>query len=173
MAADILSQHSFFLAHPEMFKALIMTGSTLNIKSAYLDGDRDNYSRIRKIPLYSKMAWGTRSAYCNGPNNGCFDKDSLIIINESNIESGKNYRIAISWLSSGYYVQRTNLLPQDMDLFVYQDNVLLASSISPTNPFELVDFTTKNSHDLKVIIKRVRNSKTDNVFLGYNFLQVN
>ncbi len=56
MAGDVLSQHPFFKLHPEMFKALMMTGSTAYVHDSFFHGDKDNYSRIRKIPLYSKMA---------------------------------------------------------------------------------------------------------------------
>lgn len=65
------------------------------------------------------------------------------------------------------------MLPQDLDLFVFQDGALIASSEDAKNPFELVDFTTTSSSDLTIVIKRVRNAKADNVILGYNFLKVN
>ena len=173
MAADILSQHPFFKWHPEMFKALMMTGSTQYIANSFYQGDKDNYSRIRNIPFYSKMAWNTRSSYWNGDNSSFFDSDSTISFKESNIQKGKTYRIAIAWLSLGSYVLTNQLLPQDLDLFIYQDGNLIASSESATNPFELVDFTTTSSSDLTVVIKRVRNAFADNVVLGYNFLQTN
>lgn len=173
MAGDILSQHPFFKLHPETFKALMMTGSTEFIYDSFFYGDKDNYSKIRKIPLYSKMAWNTRSAYWNGGNSNFFDSDSCITFKESGIISGKNYRICISWLSLGNYVAKYRLLPQDLDLFVYQDGTLIASSEASENPFELVDFTTTSSADLTIVIKRVRNAKSDNVILGYSFLKVN
>lgn len=47
MAADVLSQHSFFKTHPEMFKALMMTGSTVPVADAN-SKDLDNYIRIKK-----------------------------------------------------------------------------------------------------------------------------
>lgn len=172
MAADVLSQHSFFKAHPELFKALMMTGSTLGVENSYFR-DRDNYARIKKIPLYNKMGWSTRSRYWNGRNTSFFDSDSTIVFYEQNIVAGKKYRLAISWLSWGEYVKSYNKLPQNIDLYVYQNDVLVSSSTSSTNPFELVEFTASNSNDLKIVIKRVGNSGTDNVLMGYNFLVTN
>lgn len=169
MAADVLSQHSFFKEHPELFKALMLTGSTVAANNAS-SKDRDNYVRIKKIPQYFKMGWNTRSAFWSGSNSSFFGVDSTILITESNIKANRNYRIAISWLSDPNYVQDFNLLPQDLDLFVYQNGVLLASSTSATNPFELVDFTTTSTSDLEIVIKRVRNANADDVILGYNFL---
>lgn len=63
-------------------------------------------------------------------------------------------------------------LPQDLDLFIYQDGILLAESTFPESPFELVDFTAINSSNLRIVIKRSRNSGSDKVILGYNFLHV-
>ena len=172
MAADVLSQHPFFKTHPEMFKALMMTGSTVQITGASTR-DRDNYSRIKRIPQYSNMGWDTRSAYWNGSNSSFFGTDSTISFVETEIVSGAHYRIAISWLSSGGYVRSNKMLPQDMDLFIYQNGQLIDSSESPDNPFELVDFTTSSSNDLTIVIKRKRNAGTDQIALGYNLAKIN
>lgn len=169
MAADVLSQHSFFKMQPALFKALMLTGSTVRVANANMR-DMDNSIYIKKIPQYLKMGWSTRSAYWNGSNDAFFAQDSTISFVESGIVSGSHYRIAISWLSSGFYVLANNLLPQDMDLFVFQNGNLIAQSNSATNPFELVDFTSYSSSDLTIVIKRVRNSNSDNIILGYNFL---
>lgn len=171
MAADILSQHDFFKWHPEVFKALILTGSTMNVVGA-ASHDSDNDTLIKKLPLYSKMAWGTRSAYWNGGNSDFFDSDSSITFVEQEIQANKRYRIAISWLSAPEYVGNNKMLPQDIDLYIYQNGVLIASSESAYNPFEIVDFVTNSNADLLVKIKRVRNAQYDGVFLGYNFLEV-
>lgn len=116
------------------------------------------------------MGWNTRSAYWNGNNSDFFESDSSINFTESGIVQGGRYRIAISWLSYGDYVGLNKLLPQDMDLYIYQNGSLIASSISSINPFELVDFTAPTSGNLTIRIKRYRNSQSDNVLLGYNFL---
>lgn len=169
MAADVLSQHPFFKTHPEMFKALMLTGSTVSVADAN-SRDMDNYVRIKKIPQYFNMGWNTRSAYWNGSNSDFFDTDSTIVFAETGIVQGKRYRIAISWLSSGDYVFQNKLLPQDLDLYIYQYGSPIDSSTSATNPFELVDFVAPKSGGISVWIKRKRNSQSDNIVLGYNFL---
>lgn len=172
MAADVLSQHSFFKTHPEMFKALMMTGSTVDVRDSLMR-DTDNYLRIKKIPQYFRMGWNTRSAYWNGTNSDFFSQDSTISFTESGVVAGKRYRIAIAWLSDGDYVLGTGLLPQDMNLYVYQNGNVIAQSVSTTNPFELVDFTAQSSADFTVVIKRARNAGSDNILLGYNYLIFN
>lgn len=172
MAADVLSQHSFFKVHPEMFKALMLTGSTVQVTNAN-SKDLDNYLRIKNIPQYYRMGWNTRSAYWNGGNSDFFESDSTIMFTETGIVAQKRYRIAISWLSLGDYIWAYNILPQDLDLFIYQNGSIVASSTSAGNPFELVDFTAPSSGSISVCIKRVRNSGTGDVKLGYNFLQIN
>jgi hypothetical protein len=148
-----------------------MTGSTVPVENSTLF-DMDNYIRIKNIPQYYKMGWNTRSAYWNGNNSDFFGVDSSIVFSESGIVQGRRYRIAVSWLSSGNYVFQNRMLPQDIDLFVYQSGNLVKSSTSSTNPFELVDFVAPASGSITVRIKRVRNSQSDRVLLGYNFLNL-
>lgn len=165
--ADILQQHPFFKGHPEMTKALLITGSTKTIVGA-LNFDQDNNSQAAKgIPLYRDMGWNTRSRYWNGPNSSSFVNDS-ITFTESNIVSGKRYRIAISWLNPSGYTSQHNKPSQDIDLYVKQNGSIIASSTSAKNPFEAVDFTTSSANDLTIIIKRFANSGTGKVALGYN-----
>ena len=55
-----------------------------------------------------------------------------------------------------------------IDLYVYQGSTVpLASSLSGYNPFEVVDFTTQSSADLRFEIKRYANSHSDDVVLGF------
>lgn len=165
--ADILQQHPFFKHHPEMAKALMITASTKPIGNAS-SYDQDNSSKAAKgIPLYKNMGWNTRSRYWRGANSCCFTGDS-IVFTESNIVKNKRYRIAISWIVPGSYVYSNKKISQDIDLYVIQDGAVIASSLSAKNPFEVVDFTTSSSSNLKIRIKRYANSGSGNVVLGYN-----
>lgn len=165
--ADILQQHPFFKGHPEMAKALLITGSTKSIPNAS-SFDQDNNSKAAKwIPLYRDMGWNTRSRYWNGPNSGSFVNDS-ITFTESNIVSGKRYRIAISWLTPGAYISTNKKISQDIDLYIKQNGNIIAHSASARNPFEVVDFVATSSSDLTIIIERYANSGTGKVALGYN-----
>lgn len=164
--ADVLHQHPFFRRHPEMVKALLITGSTVPVSGYSQDSDNGTLA-ARGLPVYSSLAWNTRSVYWNGSNSDFFVGDS-ISFTESGIVSGTRYRIAISWLNPAGYVRSDKKCAQDLNLYIYQGNNLVASSVSSKNPFEVVDFTTHSNADLRVVIKRAYNSGTANVKLGYN-----
>ncbi len=164
--ADVLHQHPFFRRHPEMAKALLITGSTVPVSGYSQDSDNGTLA-ARGLPVYSSLAWNTRSAYWNGSNSDFFVGDS-VSFTESGIVSGTRYRIAISWLNSGSYARVNMKCAQDLNLYIYQGKNLVASSVSSKNPFEVVDFTTHSNADLRVVIKRAFNSGVGNVKLGYN-----
>ena len=167
MLADVLQQHPFFEGHPEMAKALLITGSTKTIPNASSHDQDNNSLAAEAMPLYRSIGWNTRSRYWSSSNSGSFVNDT-ITFTESNITSGKRYRIAISWLTPGAYVQQNKTLSQDIDLYVMQNGNTIACSTSGNNPFEVVDFTTSSASDLTIIIKRYANSGSGKVALGYN-----
>lgn len=166
LMANVLQQHPFFKRHPEMAKALLITGSTKSVSNYAFDAD--NYSKAaRAVPLYQKLAWSTRSAYWNGSNSDFFVGDS-ISFNESEIVAGKRYRVAISWLTPGSYITENQTISQDLDLYVYQDDRIIAKSFSAKNPFEVVDFVATSNSDLRIKIHRYANSGVGDIKLGYN-----
>ena len=168
LLADLFSQHSFFKWHPEVVKALFLSSEKIPITGAD-NFDEDNISVAKKIPTYSSMAWNHRNAYWNDTNTCCFDSNNKITFTESNIQANVHYRIAIAWLTNPDYIVAYNMLSQDLDLRVYQNNQLIAYSISSNDPFEVVDFTTSSSSDLTIEILRYANSGDDDVILGYSF----
>ncbi|WP_173467749.1 hypothetical protein [Fibrobacter succinogenes] len=115
-----------------------------------------------------------RSRFWNG-NNEDFFVNKRISFTESGIQSGRKYRIAIAWLSSGTAVAQYGRLPQDINLKVKQNGRTIARSESTSNPFELVDFAAESGGDLEIIIER-KEGKGENlggrVLLGYNFLEL-
>ncbi len=166
LMANVLQQHPFFKRHPEMAKALLITGSTKSVSNYAFDAD-NNSKAARAVPLYQKLAWSTRSAYWNGSNSDFFVGDS-ISFNESEIVAGKRYRVAISWLTPGSYIAENQTISQDLDLYVYQDDRIIAKSFSAANPFEVVDFVATSSSDLRIKIHRYANSGVGAIKLGYN-----
>lgn len=166
LMADVLHQHPFFKQHPEMVKALLITGSTRTVSNYNLDSDNYTYA-ARALPPYTSLAWNTRSVYWNGSNSDFFVGDS-ISFTESGIVSGKRYRIAIAWLVPGAYISTNKVISQDIDLYIYQDGRLIASSVSAKNPFEIADFVAKSNSDLRIKIYRYANSGVGGVKLGYN-----
>lgn len=166
--ADLLSQHGFLKRHPELVKALIVSGEKTAIPNAS-SYDTDNNSIASKgILKYSSLAWNHRFRYWNGSNSCCFDSNNKITFSENGISSGTHYRIAIAWLTSGDYAVQHHSVSQDIDIRVRQNGSLLASSTSAKNPFEVVDFTTTSDADLTIEIHRYANSGDDNVILGYS-----
>lgn len=166
LMADVLQQHPFFKRHPEMAKALLITGSTKPVSNYYLDED-NNTKAATALPLYQNLAQNTRSAYWNGANSSFFIGDT-ISFTESEIVAGKRYRIAIAWLIPGTYLNMNRTISQDLDLYVYQNGQIIAKSFSAKNPFEIVDFIAPSSSDLRIKIHRYANSGVGGVKLGYN-----
>lgn len=169
MAADLLQQYSFFKGHPELFKALLISGEKINIGN-YSTHDLDNNSKVaRALPIYSSLAWNHRFRLWNGNNSCCFDAQKTISFTESSIGANVHFRIAIAWLTPGSYIYQNKTISQDIDLYVYQNGKLIASSISARNPFEVVDFVSTSNSDLEIVIKRYSNSGVGDVALGYSF----
>lgn len=168
MTADLLSQVSFLRWHPEIIKALFLSSEKIAIGNAS-SFDLDNGTVAKGMPSFSSLAWNHRFRYWDDDNECCFGENRRITFIESDISSGTHYRIAISWLTSPDYLLNHGTLSQDLDLFVYQNGQLLAHSLSGSDPFEVVDFTTQSDADLEIVIERYANSGDDKVILGYSF----
>jgi len=169
IAANLLQQYPFFKGHPELFKALLISGEKITIGNAStFDMDNDSYV-VRGVPVYSSLAWNHRFRLWNGNNSCCFDSQNKITFTESDIAANKHYRIAIAWLTPGSYIYVNKNISQDIELYVYQNGSLIASSLSSKNPFEVVDFITTSNNDLQIVIKRFSNSGVGDVALGYSF----
>ncbi len=168
MTADLLSQYSFFKRHPELVKALYLSSEKIPIPNAS-SHDPYNYTVAAKgIPVYSSLAWNHSFYWWNGQNNCCFDGNNKITFTEP-INTGDHVRIAIAWLSNGTSLITNNyVIPQDIDLKVYQNGVPIETSQSSYNPFEVVDFTATSNDSLKIEIIRYSNNGSDNVILGYS-----
>ncbi|MCF0222628.1 MAG: S8 family serine peptidase [Fibrobacter sp.] len=168
--ADLMDRFPFYKWHPEVVKALLITSSVTPIKDAATH-DTDNEGKYAMgVPNAQAMFQYNRSRFWNGNNNEFFEND-YIRFKETNITKGKRYRIAIAWLSKGEYVYENGVLPQDIDLRVYQNGKKVGESNSSHNSFELVDFTATSSKDLEIEILRYRNNG-GRVLLGYNMVEI-
>jgi hypothetical protein len=172
LLADHIQEPGNF-KRPEILKAASLNAeATRSVIGNGASFDADNYYISgRHIPdWYGYLATGYRSWV--GNNNNFFDSNDEINFTENPVPiiPGKHYRIAISWLSTGSYVYFNNRIPQDIDLYVYQDGKLLAASTSAANPYEAVDVVANSSSPLVVKIKRYRNSSiNEKIKLGYHF----
>ena len=116
--ADILQQHPFFKHHPEMAKALMITGSTKPIGNAS-SYDQDNSSKAAKgIPLYKNMGWNTRSRYWRGANSCCFTGDSIVFLVLC-IVNNKRFSISFFLFVPGSYFYSNNKISSDRVLSVF------------------------------------------------------
>ena len=168
IAADLLQQYSFFKRHPELYKAWVLAGEKANISNAFTHDQDNNSVGASALTRFSSMAWNHRGGMWSGANSCCFNNEGKIVFTESDISSGTHYRIAIAWLTSDSYLSTYKTIAQDIDLRVYQNGNIIASSLSGDNPFEVVDFVTTSNADLTIEIKRYSNSGSDNVVLGYS-----
>lgn len=167
IAANVLSADSDLKRHPEVIKAMFLMNATEPIVNGNTYDDDDWFSVSSNLP-YFKINNGLRYRWWSGSNLNVFDNNEKIIFYESGISSGQHCRAAISWLTSGSYAGQYKFLAQDIDLYVYQGTTEpISSSLSAYNPFEVVDFTTQSSADLKFEIKRFANSQSDDVVLGF------
>lgn len=167
MAANLMTQYPDMKRHPEVIKAYMLVQNGRSIYGGYNYDQDNNTEAALSIPYYNDQPDVTRYKYWSGNNDCCFAGDGSIERIETGILSGHRYRIAIAWLVPGGYVLQNSHLSQDIDIDVYQGNTLVAYSISGTNPFEMVDFTTQSSQDLRIVIKRFSNSGYGKVALGY------
>lgn len=166
--ASLLEQHPFFRRQPALMKAVLLTGETTPITNAN-SHDMDNVKLAKAITNYSSVAlWKSRSAWWSGGNSAHFDSNKEIKFIEDNIQANKRYKIAISWLVPGNYIKSNKKPPQDIDLYVYQNGVVIASLVSSRNSYEIVDFTTTSNAPLTIRIYRYSNSGTGDVLLGYH-----
>ena len=126
------------------------------------------------VPEGRALAQFNRSRFWNG-NNGDHFVDGKIEFYETDIKKNKKYRIAIAWLSSGEDVVKYGKLPQEINLYVYQGNVLKGSSYSKSNPFEMVEINTYNDNNLRIVITRKQGNNENlggRVLLGYNLVEI-
>ena len=164
MIANLLAANPFYRWHPEVVKALLLSSGDININTPY-----PNENPVTtKIPSYRSVV---------------FDKDHNEVFHESrywlgeisklythSTSNGKkeirfcvkrptdktNFSAAIAWLSSGFDIDDVHRVPQDFDLFVYENstsnvnnidvNHPLTSSEDGMNAYEKISFTSNANY---------------------------
>jgi len=166
--ASILEQHPFCKEQPAMMKAALMIAGNIPILNA------DSIGAVAKSVIkYSTAAWGTGGAWWRGNNSAFFDNyNNSITFTENNIQANKRHKVAIAWLTEPNYTSQNHKISQDLNLYVYQNGQVIASSRSTDDPFEIVDFITTTNAPLTIMIHRYRNGTNGvgggDIFLGYN-----
>ncbi len=150
-AADMMSGGPFFLNQPQAVKAYLAAGATTDVEP---DIDRDGPGQLDFLNTYFHR-WGK---WWNGPNSAFFDANDEIV-ESIPLVAGKRYRIAISWLVSGWYALTYKRPNMEMTLRVTGGKHTYISD-HPGSVFEWVDFTALQSGLYTIRIQRTFNGKT-------------
>ena len=93
---------------------------------------------------------------------------------ESKMQEGYEYRIAISWLSSGEYVYQNGKTSQDFGLEIFDGDTpyysWTMSNYDEMKNFQYINLKKKKGQNLRIVIKRVRNDG-GRVLLGYSLVR--
>ncbi|GEM_PF-4996561 len=165
MVANLLNYTPFYKWHPEAVKALLLTTSTIPVT-----GSRNTKkfpSILKGIVSYNSMKYNNRSRFWYG-ENGDMPSGDVIVFKEYNIEKGKKYRIAISWLVDPDYAKSMGVLPLGFSLKVSQPTKTMQSQ-RPNHTFQYLEFTAASDDPIEITIKRAVNKDTNHkIYLGYN-----
>ena len=175
MVANLLAVNPFYRWHPEVVKALLIASGDVAMKSPY----PHKTPATTKMPsYYSTVFDGDYSQYYHYSRYWIGNIDKLkthIVDNHKEIrfsvkrpEGKTNFSAAIAWLVSGNDIANYGLLPQDLDIIVYERNsddinsitnssVGLVGRFSTNNPFEKVSFTS----NAKYLLFRIKIYRDD------------
>jgi len=83
------------------------------------------------------------------------------------------YRIVMSWLVKGSYVNSSGVPNKNFDLYLYSPSEqLIDSSNSTNNAYEIIEFTASQSGIYKIKIRRESNPGGSNLGLGLAIVKV-
>ena len=166
MVADLLRANPFYRWHPEVVKALMISSGDININQPY---PHDQAPTTTKIPSYKSVVFN-RFSYQANPYDQVFHESRYWIGDVTKLKThtmnGRkeirfsvkrppektNFSAAIAWLSSGDDIAALGKIPQDFDLYVYEQNTpdlgavtmggYKIGSYSSTDAFEKISFTS-------------------------------
>lgn len=161
-AADMMSQYPWLKGHPELVKALMMSGASLNIEGSVRLSDKDGAGAIN----YLNAAYNSHYWWWHGGNSSWFNSDDNKTVSYS-LTANRRYRVVLVWLVPGSYAYSNDNVHMDLDLRVTKpDGSYMAGSSSYDNGFEIVDFTAPTTGSYSIRIHRFWNSGTGNVLMG-------
>ena len=172
MVSDLLATNPFYRWHPEVVKAALITSSHLNINTPY-----PHSTAMTKMPSYKCLVTinqdksrsvGTANSkydenYCNhesrywvGDAEKLFTRENRgkkeIMFSVKRSANKHNIVAAIAWLSSGNDIANLGKIPQDFDLYAYENNTAnvdnidynnwIQRSTSSTDGYEKISFST-------------------------------
>lgn len=189
IVAALLRANPFYRWHPEVVKALLISSGDASISSQY---PHQETPATTKIPSYWSVVnnrfhnqnfhdsrywigyWPTLSTHIVGMK-------SELRFSVKRPSCVNNFSSAIAWLSSGNDIARFGQIPQNFDLYVYDNstddvnniniNNFRARSKSKTNAFEKVAFTSNAQYLTFRIVLQDELQESDNygqAILGFD-----
>ncbi|MBR4785479.1 MAG: hypothetical protein IK012_09555 [Fibrobacter sp.] len=166
MVADLLRANPFYRWHPEVVKAMMIASGDVNINQPY----PSHLSPVTtKIPTYKSVVFN-RFSYQANPYDQFFHESHYWVGKVSKLSTHRinkryelrfsvqrptnksNFSAAIAWLSSGNDIANLGKIPQDFDLYVYENTSADVDAINVDAPvarsttgyraFEKVSFTS-------------------------------
>ena len=172
MVANLLAVNPFYRWHPEVVKALMISSGDIAIKSPY----PHRTPATTSMPSYYSTVFDNNSQYYHYSRywigktsklkTHTVDNRDEIRFSVKRPEGKTNFSAAIAWLVSGNDIDKIGLLPQDIDIIVYErsaDNINsitnssvgLVGRFSMNNTFEKVTFKSSAKYLLfRIIIDR-------------------
>ena len=188
MVKDLLIANPFYRWHPEVVKALLMSSGFNHLN----DMPYPHTPATTEVPTYYSLIFD------NDHNNyfhesrywmGSMEKLKTHVVSTKNEirftikrPTDKNYfTAAIAWLTSGDDIDSIGVIPQDFDLYVYENNAnnteianlnkTIAKSTDGRNAFEVVKFRAESEYITFRIFLWSDNPKSENngqVVLGFD-----
>lgn len=199
MVADLLRANPFYRWHPEVVKALLISSGDININQPY---PHNETPATTKIPSYKSVVFN-RFSYQANPYDQVFHESRYWIGEMSKLTthtySGRseirfsvkrptektNFSAAIAWLSSGDDIAELAKIPQDFDLYVYEQaspnpdavtsNSYKVASYSSTNAFEKISFTSSAQYlTFRIVLFRDYSTRNNGqAVLGFDLAGLN
>ncbi|MBR4785480.1 MAG: hypothetical protein IK012_09560 [Fibrobacter sp.] len=196
MVAGLLRVNPFYRWHPEVVKALLLNAGEININNPYYLYDFTPVTT--KIPSYKSTVFNRfhHGEYFHDSRYWIGDWPRLsthIVAMKSELRfsvkrpSNKhNFSAAIAWLSSGNDIASIGMLPQNFDLYVYDNNSSDVNNIdinnyraisnSERNAFEKVTFWSNAQYLTFRIVLKSEHTRTENprqAVLGFDLAAAN
>ncbi|WP_173384649.1 S8 family serine peptidase [Fibrobacter succinogenes] len=197
--AALLRANPFYRWHPEVVKAVLLTSGVNNIATPYPHGE--NNVATTKIPTYYSVVFNRfhnnyfhESRYWTGywpwMTTHIVGMKTELRFSIKRPTDKHNFSAAIAWLSSGDDIANFGRIPQNFDLYVYENNVAdvnninnnniinnpKAKSTSESDAFEKVSFSSNAQYlTFRIVLKdEVQNSpNASQAVLGFDLAAAN
>lgn len=156
---------TLFIA-PEMTKAIVLASAIHNIEGSSRLSELDGVGAILADRADSIIR--RSNAYWDHTVLSCSSSTTSVDATTMSLTSGTRTRVAIAWSTNTSYPDYASRPSTDIDLEVVNSSgVVVASSRSFDNTYEIVDFTPSSSGTYKLRVKKNRCDYDTTVDVGY------